>query len=292
MLNGEKQTIKNGFKKDYIVYKQIQPEFSAIHTKLCGDGVELEEALLYLLGNGYALDLVNGELELFNSTFLSDLCGSLGIYLEGYRYTNQQTYYEEVRRNSLINVAPPMIYVTYDAGTYLSLVRNVYENKQYEVIDPIAKELRIIGEEQVDYQQPWYMMNSPRFMRPVFRDMNEMIQCSIYKMMQTYRQLRLRNDQSYYNFDKNGIAEKLAETSNRKTKAYRDLFVKSLQYMEKMIGHSDWLEEGKQEILALWDTDVQQKSQSYETAVLICAAEEKIMQLITSMTEENRGYGR
>lgn len=251
MINGKKVIIENERKKNFIVYNDIHPAFSAIHSKLCTDGMVLEEGLLYMLGNAYEFCIEDDELQLINSTFLNDLCGSLGIYLEEFLYTNEQTYFSEIKRNLAINIAPPMIHVHFDQKIYLSIVCKVYDDHSYKIISPVEKNVVKIDRNQIDYSKPWYMMNSPRFMCPVFRKSEEAIVNSIYKIAQKRKQLS-GNGRSYFIYDRREIINKMAESKEVYDVKLRIMFAESIKYISSTPDVLEMMEKNKHSLEILW----------------------------------------
>lgn len=291
MLSGEKVIVKNGLKKSFTVYKNIRPEFSAIHTKLCADGMELEEELIYLLGNGYTRSLEDGMLKLFNSTFIGDLCSCMGIYLEEFEYTNEQKYFEEVKRNSAINIAPPMIYVKFVNNTYLAIVCKVHDNHTYDIISPVDKKIVTINGEQINYLKPWYMMNSPRFMKPVFREKEEMIKCAEYKMIQTNYQLKIRKD-AYFNFNREDIANEIIKLSEKQDFELQTMFLESVKYIEAFYGYLHLLSEHREKLQSLWKTlyeEIEEVSRK-RLAVQILEYENEVWNWIYQVLGERKYY--
>ncbi|HRR75801.1 MAG TPA: hypothetical protein P5191_03165 [Ruminococcus sp.] len=207
MLNDKEIRIKNGLKKEFILHTAIRPEFSAAHTKLCADGFVLTEEQMYIMGCCYERGILFGKPRLFNEEWLSDLCSCTGIYLEEYCHTDEENFYSEIKRNSAINIAPPMIYVRWEDKEYLAIVCKVHDDHTYDIISPVEKEVITVGSDRINRTRPWYMMNSPRFMAPVFRDRQELAENGLRHMFRNIRRLRSAPADSSFFYD----SEKLAE---------------------------------------------------------------------------------
>lgn len=234
MLNENQTIIKGHSWQKYVVSKSIDPIFSAVHTKLAKDNLNLEQGLLYLLGNGYSLEVVDRQLFFFNDTFINDLSCALGIYLEEYRYTNGELFYSEVKRNLKMNIAPPMVYFFIDHQSYLAIVIQVDDDRTYRIIHPVTKEVAEMPESSVDFTKPWLMMNSPRFAKPVFRDMDAIIRLSLRRFFQTRKQLRLLNEQTFIRTLEDTVIEALVKDQNYKNVRHmRRYFIEALEYVSK-----------------------------------------------------------
>ena len=207
MLSDKEIRIKNGLKKEFILHTAIRPEFSAAHTKLCADGFVLTEEQMYIMGCCYERGILFGKPKLFNEEWLSDLCSCTGIYLEEYRHTDEENFYSEIKRNSAINIAPPMIYVRWDDKEYLAIVCKVYDDHTYDIISPVEKEVITVGSDRINCTRPWYMMNSPRFMAPVFRDKQELEENGLRHMFRNIRRLGSAPVGSSFFYDSKKLAE-------------------------------------------------------------------------------------
>ena len=207
MLNDREIRIKNGLKKEFILQTAIRPEFSAAHTKLCADGFVLTEEQMYVMGGCYERGILLGSPRLFNEEWLSDLCSCTGIYLEEYCHTDEETFYSEIKRNSAINIAPPMIYVRWDDREYLAIVCKVHDDHTYDIISPVEKEVITVGSDRIDRMRPWYMMNSPRFMAPVFRNRQELAENGLRHMFRNIRRLHSAPEGSSFFYDPKKLAE-------------------------------------------------------------------------------------
>lgn len=284
--------IKNGLKKPYVVYKSIIPEFSAVHTKLCADNLILDQHMLFFLGKGYVRCLEDGKLQLFNPTFLNDLCGNLGIYLEEFQYYDEQLFFEEVRKNSIINIAPPMIYVIYKGKEYLTIVCKVHEDHTYDVISAVDKEVINIGKDQIDYSKPWYMMNSPRFMNPVFRPIQEMIKCAAYGMFQIDYQLYENDYQSYFSNNDQTIARAIAEYDGKFDKEFQVFFIDALKCMCMQKKYYHMLDLYKFLLVEQWNelNCTYRKDTRYLYAQEILKKEKEIWGFLKEMMAERKGY--
>lgn len=236
MLTGECKTIKYGFRNKYLIYENIHPCLSAVHTKLSSDGLILREEEMYLLGSGYALNLMGETIETFNSTFVNDLSACLGIYLEEYHFTDRDIFYGEIKRNSSINIAPPMVHFRFDQGTFLAIILSVNSNRTYTIINPLTKDIDTVPEACVDYSKAWYMMNSPRFLKPVFRSKKEMFELGIYKLLQRNVQFHLLSGKGYLICGREQLILKMYEERSRvEEAALRDLFERSIEYLEEQL---------------------------------------------------------
>lgn len=211
MLNDREIRIKNGLKKEFILHTSIRPEFSAAHTKLCADGFVLTEEQMYIMGGCYERGILFGRPRLFNEEWLSNLCSCTGIYLEEYRHTDEEDFYSEIKRNSAINIAPPMIYVRWGKKEYLAIVCKVHDDHTYDIISPVEKEVITIGSDRINRMRPWYMMNSPRFMAPVFRDKQELAENGLRHLLRNVRRLHSASEDSAFYYDAKKLAELTAE---------------------------------------------------------------------------------
>ena len=285
-----KKSYKNGLKKDYIVYGNIQPKLSAIDTKLCSDRLDMPPELMYLLGNGYSREIKDERLVLFNDTFISDLSGCLGIYLEDYEEADEETFYEAIRKNSAINIAPPMIYVKYMEGTYLSIVCKVFDDHSYDVISPVDKEIVHITSERAVYNRSWYMMNSPRFISPVFRSRNQLMEEALYRMKQKRNLVHTTEYQKIYEMDVDIICEKAAEYITEEDISERYLFHDAMKLIEKYKEHygTEELLENYIKILSRLKQELTGKNDRDEKYALIRGLfqlEDKIMDEICETVE-------
>ena len=213
MLNDREIRIKKGLKKEFILHTAIKPEFSAVHTKLCADGFILTEEQMYIMGGCYERAILGGRPRLFNKEWLGDLCSCIGIYLEEYRHIDEERFFSEIKRNSAINIAPPMIYVRWGEKEYLAIVCRVHEDHTYDIISPIEKEVITIDSGRIDYIRPWYMMNSPHFMAPVFRNKQELAENGLRHMFRNIRRIQSASTDSYFCYDPKNLA-KLAVAEN------------------------------------------------------------------------------
>ncbi|SFC12695.1 hypothetical protein [Butyrivibrio sp. YAB3001] len=231
----EKKIVTNGMKKAYELNEKVSPELSAIHTKLWADGLELSPELIYLLGDGYSRKIADDRLILFNDTFLNDLSGSLGIYLEDYEENSEESFYQAIKKNSAINIAPPMISVEYPEGEYLSIVCGVFDDHTYNVISPVDKDVVRVDKTRVACRKPWYMMNSPRFIKPVFRDRSQLIKEALLRIL---KRRDLENTSVYrkiYETDSDKVLEKAVLEMSRKDVEDRKLFYGAMMIAEEFL---------------------------------------------------------
>ena len=229
----DKKIFKNGLKKGYVVLDEIQPKFSAIHTKLCTDGMNLSQEQMYLLGNGYAREIFDDNLIMFNNMFLNDLSSCLGIYLEDYEENDEQMFFESVKKNSAINIAPPMIFVKYEKVDYLSIVCKVFDDHSYDVISPIEKIIIHVTKEDVMYDKPWYMMNSPRFINPVFRNFKQLIDEAVYRLQQKYGLIKTSDYQKIFELDTDLVCKKASKELSKEMIEDRLLYCNAMRMITK-----------------------------------------------------------
>ncbi|MCS1391371.1 hypothetical protein NXZ77_07290 [Lysinibacillus boronitolerans] len=165
---------------------------SAVRTKLAADGLRVSPALLLLLGGGidffYRSHIDEGKNESYasavNPHFLRDLCLPLGLYLEDFRTIDIRRLQQDIKRNLLLRVAPPMIEIpgcmlnSADLEIYpriLMLVAGLSEDEsELIVVHPMKRDyLRIAYSSLASICEAeggirWLMINSPSFSKPVF----------------------------------------------------------------------------------------------------------------------------
>lgn len=220
----------------YPVFKDVNPVFSAIHTKLAKDKLLIEQEILYILGGGYAFEVINGDIHVFNQTFINDLSSVLGIYFEEYYISNHNLFFMEVQRNLKMNIAPPMAYFFWGEVSYLAIIIQVNSDKTYTVINPITKEVTVMPEQFIDYSKSWIMLNSPRFAKPVFRDLNTIIKLALIKFCQTRKQLKLQEEQKFISVSEEKLIDCLVSNNLYRTiNPLREFFKTGLELVCKYL---------------------------------------------------------
>lgn len=151
-------------------------DYLGIRLKLALDNLNLSTGLVAILSNDYSFYSFRNRLVFHNPSFIEIFSSSLGIYLEKFEHTDSQVAYQLIAENSKRNIAPPML-KNQDTGEY-EIVTDYQEPYQVEVIDARSHQLKLRDVSKLA-EIEWIMLNSPVFMKPIFRDLKECLALSL-----------------------------------------------------------------------------------------------------------------
>ena len=144
--------------------------------KLALDNLNLSTGLVAILSNDYTFYSFRNRLVFRNPSFLEIFSSSLGIYLEKFEHTDREIACQLIAENSKRNIAPPMLQ-NQDTGEY-EIVTDYQEPYQVEVVDARSHQLKLRDVSKLA-EIEWIMLNSPVFMKPIFRDLKECLALSL-----------------------------------------------------------------------------------------------------------------
>ena len=151
-------------------------DYLGICLKLSLDNLNLSTGLVAILSNDYSFYSFRNRLVFHNPSFIEIFSSSLGIYLEKFEHTDSQIAYQLIAENSKRNIAPPML-KNQDTGEY-EIVTDYQEPYQVEVVDARSHQLKLRDVSKLAKIE-WIMLNSPVFMKPIFRDLKECLALSL-----------------------------------------------------------------------------------------------------------------
>lgn len=151
-------------------------DYLGIRLKLALDNLNLSTGLVTILSNAYTFYFLRGQLVFQNPSSIETFSSSLGLYLEKFEHTDSQIAYQLISENSKRNIAPPMLQ-NQDTGEY-EIVTGCQEPYQVEVVDVRSHQLKWRDISKLA-EIEWIMLNSPVFMKPVFRDLKECLTLSL-----------------------------------------------------------------------------------------------------------------
>ena len=151
-------------------------DYLGIRLKLSLDNLNLSTGLVAILSNDYSFYSFRNRLVFHNPSFIEIFSSSLGIYLEKFEHTDSQIAYQLIAENSKRNIAPPML-KNQDTGEY-EIVTDYQEPYQVEVVDARSHQLKLRDVSKLAKIE-WIMLNSPVFMKPIFRDLKECLALSL-----------------------------------------------------------------------------------------------------------------
>ena len=151
-------------------------DYLGIRLKLSLDNLNLSTGLVAILSNDYSFYSFRNRLVFHNPSFIEIFSSSLGIYLEKFEHTDSQIAYQLIAENSKRNIAPPML-KNQDTGEY-EIVTDYQEPYQVEVVDARSHKLKLRDVSKLAKIE-WIMLNSPVFMKPIFRDLKECLALSL-----------------------------------------------------------------------------------------------------------------
>lgn len=151
-------------------------DYLGIRLKLALDNLNLSTGLVAILSNDYTFYSFRNRLVFRNPSFLEIFSASLGIYLEKFEHTDREIACQLIAENSKRNIAPPMLQ-NQDTGEY-EIVTGYQEPYQVEVVDARSHQLKLRDVSKLA-EIEWIMLNSPVFMKPIFRDLKECLALSL-----------------------------------------------------------------------------------------------------------------
>ena len=151
-------------------------DYLGIRLKLALDNLNLSTGLVAILSNDYTFYSFRNRLVFRNPSFLEIFSSSLGIYLEKFEHTDREIACQLIAENSKRNIAPPMLQ-NQDTGEY-EIVTGYQEPYQVEVVDARSHQLKLRDVSKLA-EIEWIMLNSPVFMKPIFRDLKECLALSL-----------------------------------------------------------------------------------------------------------------
>lgn len=151
-------------------------DYLGIRLKLALDNLNLSTGLVAILSNDYTFYSFRNRLVFRNPSFLEIFSSSLGIYLEKFEHTDREIACQLIAENSKRNIAPPMLQ-NQDTGEY-EIVTDYQEPYQVEVVDARSHQLKLRDVSKLA-EIEWIMLNSPVFMKPIFRDLKECLALSL-----------------------------------------------------------------------------------------------------------------
>lgn len=151
-------------------------DYLGIRLKLALDNLNLSTGLVAILSNDYTFYSFRNRLVFRNPSFLEIFSSSLGIYLEKFEHTDREIACQLIAENSKRNIAPPMLR-NQDTGEY-EIVTDYQEPYQVEVVDARSHQLKLRDVSKLA-EIEWIMLNSPVFMKPIFRDLKECLALSL-----------------------------------------------------------------------------------------------------------------
>lgn len=172
-------------KNKYLTFldnKELSPfvdddsNYLGIRLKLALDNLNLSTGLVAILSNDYSFYFFRNQLFFRNPSFIESFSSSLGLYLEKFEHTDSNIAYQLIVENSKRNIAPPMI-KNKKTGEY-EIITGYRDPYQLEFIDIRNHRLNVRDISKIS-EIEWIMLNSPVFMRPVFRDLRE---CLIHSL--------------------------------------------------------------------------------------------------------------
>ncbi|MCX7571789.1 hypothetical protein OS242_17740 [Tumebacillus sp. DT12] len=174
---------------------------SGVRNKLAADGLMLSSPLLLLLCQGLdfyyrsarSLQAQEGLLAISGkSTMLwANLSATLGFYLEDYRMRNLDHLREEINRNVMMRVSPPMIEMDgvlmlaaglADEKESVMLIhpeKNEYFKVSYEELGKRGIETSRLPGSEGQTGVRWLMINSPSFAKPVFPPLHQAVRSAL-----------------------------------------------------------------------------------------------------------------
>ena len=155
-------------------------DYLGIRLKLSLDNLNLSTGLVAILSNDYSFYSFRNRLVFHNPSFIEIFSSSLGIYLEKFEHTDSQIAYQLIAENSKRNIAPPML-KNQDTGEY-EIVTDYQEPYQVEVVDARSHQLKLRDVSKLAKIE-WIMLNSPVFMKPIFRDLKECLALYLKKQV-------------------------------------------------------------------------------------------------------------
>lgn len=144
--------------------------YLGIRLKLALDKLKLSTGLVAILSNDYTFYFFRNQLIFHNPSFIEVFSSSLGLYLEKFEHTDSHIAYQLIAENSKRNIAPPML-KNQDTGEY-EIITGYQDPYQVEVIDARSHQLNLRDISKLA-EIEWIMLNSPVFMKPIFRDLKE-----------------------------------------------------------------------------------------------------------------------
>lgn len=150
--------------------------YLGIRLKLALDNLNLSTGLVAILSNDYTFYSFRNQLVFQNPSSIETFSSSLGLYLEKFEHTDSQIAYQLISENCKRNIAPPML-KNQDTGEY-EIVTGCQAPYQVEVVDARSHQLKLRDISKLA-EIEWIMLNSPVFMKPVFRDLKECLTLSL-----------------------------------------------------------------------------------------------------------------
>lgn len=150
--------------------------YLGIRLKLALDNLNLSTGLVAILSNDYTFYFFRDQLVFQNPSYIETFSSSLGLYLEKFEHTDSQIAFQLILENSKRNIAPPML-KNQNTGEY-EIVTGCQDPYQVEVVDARSHQLKLRDVSKLA-EIEWIMLNSPVFMKPVFRDLKECLTLSL-----------------------------------------------------------------------------------------------------------------